>query len=97
MQVQKRLFDRLGELLKIRVAVHNLAELLTEVQPVLFEKVDFILLFLQIFAAGPETCLKVREEHVETIFVLIVERNSAASTQAQLMTALQALVKVSLY
>ena len=89
------MFDRLGELLKIRVAVHNLAELLTEVQPVLFEKSCFVLMFLQVFAAGPEICLKVREEHVETIFVLTTEHKSAASTQAQLMIALQALVKAS--
>ena len=30
-QVQKRLFDRLSDLLKVRVAIHNLAEVLTEV------------------------------------------------------------------
>ena len=52
-------------------------------------------MFLQVFAAGPEICLKVREEHVETIFVLTAEHKSTASTQAQLMIALQALVKAS--
>ena len=61
----------------------------------MFEKVAFVLIFLQVFAAGPEICLKVREEHVETIFALIAEHKSTASTQAQLMIALQALVKVS--
>ena len=51
------------------------------------------LLCLQVFAAGAEICLKIREQDVDTIFEIIVDCKDA-STQAQLMDALQAMAKV---
>ena len=45
------------------------------------------------FAAGADICLKVKEEDVDIIFEVIVESKDA-STQAQLLDALQAMAKV---
>ena len=49
----------------------------------------------QIFSSSGEICLKLREKDVDTIFEVIVECKEA-STQAQLMVALQAMAKVLL-
>ena len=67
------------DLLEIEVAVPYMAEVLAEV-----------------FTGGPEICLDVKEEQVERLFQMVsASGEEGVEGQAELITTLQAMAKVS--
>ena len=50
---------------------------------------------LQIFASGAKISLRVREQHVDSIFEAIVDSRNPYTQAEQFMMSLQALAKVS--
>ena len=95
MQVQLRLFDRVNDLLKAKVAMFVVADILTEVRNMQHcSSMQSFVFVLQIFASGAKISLRVREQHVDSIFEAIVDSRNPY-TQAQFMISLQALAKVS--
>ncbi|XP_019861438.1 PREDICTED: uncharacterized protein LOC100634093 isoform X2 [Amphimedon queenslandica] len=79
LSVKKRIFNRLDDLLEMKIPVttlSSLADLITEV-----------------FTGGPELILKVTEYHVDRIFDIIITCDEPTA-QAQFMVTLEAIVKI---
>ncbi|XP_019851941.1 PREDICTED: inositol 1,4,5-trisphosphate receptor type 3-like [Amphimedon queenslandica] len=77
--VQKRLFNRIDDLLDITVPV-----------PVLSDLADLI---TEVFTGGPELILKVTEDHIEKIFGIMKDSENC-NVQAQFMVTLEAMAKI---
>uniref|UniRef100_A0A1X7VAJ0 Uncharacterized protein n=1 Tax=Amphimedon queenslandica TaxID=400682 RepID=A0A1X7VAJ0_AMPQE len=79
MNVKKRIFNRLDDLLQMKLpnaTLSFLADLITEV-----------------FTGGPELIMKVQEDQIEKIFEIIISCNYPIA-QAQFVVALEAIVKI---
>ena len=91
----------MDDLLELDVAIPEMADLLSEVCflfriiAMMMYIVNYVLvLSIQVFTGGQEICLKIKEQQVEQVFLLIAYGGDVG--RAELLGMLQSVVKVNI-